>query len=115
MRDRHAVQAAGGTTAGGAGDLAPDAWFNDYKLNLKASCIMVYHCLGSFTSGASVFPGMLGASFTFPCSSLYSGNKPALMQLTGFSYAEKHNLRAFTSTLALEQRLRRVAMPLQMP
>lgn len=80
MRDRHAVQDAGGIIAV-VGDLAHNVCFKDHELNAKAGCTMVYHYLESFASGTIIFPVMLSASLTLPGSSLYSGRRPALMQL----------------------------------
>lgn len=90
------VHAAGGTTAGVVGDLDPDAWFKDYELNVKASYIVVHHYLKSCKAGTLIFLGTLGASFTFPRLSSYSGSKLALMKLAEFLDAEKPELRVFT-------------------
>ncbi|KAF1358372.1 NAD(P)-binding protein [Lizonia empirigonia] len=90
------VHAAGGTTAGVVGDLDPDAWFKDYELNVKASYIVVHHYLKSCKAGTIIFLGTLGASFTFPGLSSYSGSKLALMKLAEFLGAEKPELRVFT-------------------
>lgn len=91
------VHAAGGTTTGGVvGDLEPDAWFRDYELNVKASYNVVHEYLQFSTAGTIIFLGTLGASFTFPGRSSYSGSKLALMKLAEFLDAEKPTLRVFT-------------------
>lgn len=90
------VHAAGSTTTGTVGDLEPDVWFKDYELNVKASYILVHQYLKTTTSGTVVFLGTLGASFTFPGMSAYSGSKLALMKLAEFLDAEKPDLRVFT-------------------
>jgi NAD(P)-dependent dehydrogenase (short-subunit alcohol dehydrogenase family) len=90
------IHAAGSTTSGVVGDLDPEAWFRDYELNVKASYVLVHHYLKVFKSGTIIFLGTLGASFTFPGMSAYSGSKLALMKLAEFLDAEKPDLRVFT-------------------
>jgi NAD(P)-dependent dehydrogenase (short-subunit alcohol dehydrogenase family) len=90
------VHAAGSTTSGVVGDLEPNAWFRDYELNVKASYILVHHYLKVSKTGTVIFLGTLGASFTFPGMSAYSGSKLALMKLAEFLDTEKPDLRVFT-------------------
>ena len=90
------VHAAGSTTTGVVGDLKPDVWFKDYELNVKGSYILVHHYLRSFTTGTVIFLSTLGASFTFPGMSAYSGSKLALIKLAEYLDAEKPDLRVFT-------------------
>jgi NAD(P)-dependent dehydrogenase (short-subunit alcohol dehydrogenase family) len=90
------VHAAGSATTGVVGDLEPDTWFKDYELNVKGSYILVHHYLKSFTTGTVIFLSTLGASFTFPGMSAYSGSKLALMKLAEYLDTEKPDLRVFT-------------------
>ncbi|KAH6639400.1 hypothetical protein C7974DRAFT_388438 [Boeremia exigua] len=90
------IHAAGTTTSGVAGDLDPQTWFKDYELNVKASYIVVHQYLKTTQTGTVIFLGTLGASFTFPGMSAYSGSKLALMKLAEYLDAEKPNLRVFT-------------------
>lgn len=90
------VHAAGGTTTGVVGDLEPDEWFKDYELNVKASYTLLHHYLKSSTAGTVIFLGTLGASFTFPGMSAYSGSKLALMKFAEALDAEQPDLRVFT-------------------
>ncbi|KAJ4324424.1 hypothetical protein N0V94_001322 [Neodidymelliopsis sp. IMI 364377] len=90
------VHAAGGTTTGAVGDLEPDAWFHDYELNVKASYTVVHHYLKLSPTGTIIFLGTLGASFTFPGMSAYSGSKLALMKLAEALDAERPDIRVFT-------------------
>lgn len=90
------VHAAGKATEGVVGDLEPQAWFTDYELNVKASYIVVHHYLKTSRTGTIIFLGTLGASFTFPGMSAYSGSKLALMKLAEFLDVEQPNLRVFT-------------------
>ncbi|UPX17179.1 uncharacterized protein EKO05_0007551 [Ascochyta rabiei] len=79
------VHAAGGTTTG-----------VDYELNVKASYTVAHYYLKSSPGGSIIFLGTLGAPFTFPGLSSYSGSKLALMKLAEFLDAEKPKFRVFT-------------------
>lgn len=90
------VHAAGKATEGVVGDLEPQTWFRDYELNVKASYSVVHQYLKISRAGTVIFLGTLGASFTFPGMSAYSGSKLALMKLAEFLDAEHPDLRVFT-------------------
>lgn len=90
------VHAAGSTTSGVVGDLKPEAWLKDYKLNVRTSYIVVHRYLYVSKAGTIIFLGMLGASFTFPNMSAYSGSKLALLKLAEFLDAEKPKVRVST-------------------
>lgn len=57
---------------------------------------MVHRYLKVFQGRHHHLLGTLGASFTFPDMSAYSGSKLALMKLAEFLDAEKPNVRVFT-------------------
>lgn len=90
------VHAAGSTTTGVVGETEPQTWFKDYEVNVKATYNVVHHYLKRTEAGTIIFLGTLGASFTFPGMSAYSGSKLALMKLAEFLDAERLNLRVFT-------------------
>ncbi|KZM25066.1 oxidoreductase [Ascochyta rabiei] len=68
----------------------------DYELNVKASYTVAHYYLKSSPGGSIIFLGTLGAPFTFPGLSSYSGSKLALMKLAEFLDAEKPKFRVFT-------------------
>ncbi|KAG9201516.1 hypothetical protein G6514_005714 [Epicoccum nigrum] len=92
------LHAAGSFAGGPVGDIEPNAWFNDYEVNVKGSYTLAYYYLKSLASGSGTYItlGTLGASFTAPGMSSYSGSKMALLKLAGYLDAEKSNLRVFT-------------------
>lgn len=92
------LHAAGSFAGGPVGDIEPNAWFNDYEVNVKGSYTLAYYYLKSVASGSGTFIilGTLGASFTAPGMSSYSGSKMALLKLAEYLDAEKSNLRVFT-------------------
>jgi NAD(P)-dependent dehydrogenase (short-subunit alcohol dehydrogenase family) len=90
------VHAAGSLAAGPVGDLEPSTWFHDFEVNVKGSYILVHYYLKAVESGTLIIIGTLGASFTAPGMSAYSGSKMALLKLAEYLDAEQPNLRVFT-------------------
>lgn len=74
----------------------PNAWFQGYEVNVKGSYILVHQYLKAVSNGTIIFLNTLGASFTFPGMSSYSGSKMALLKLAEFLDAEKPDLRVFS-------------------
>jgi len=81
---------------GPVGDLEPNVWFSDFEVNVKGTYILAHYYLKSVESGTLVMVGTLGASFTAPGMSAYSGSKMAMLKLAEYLDAEKQNLRVFT-------------------
>lgn len=92
------VHAAGSMVGGPFGGLEPNALFSDYEVNVKGSYILVHYYLKTLgnNSGTLIVLGTLGASFTVPGMSAYSGSKMALLKLAEYLDAEQPNLRVFT-------------------
>ncbi|KAF2203381.1 NAD(P)-binding protein [Delitschia confertaspora ATCC 74209] len=90
------VHTAGSMVGGPVGDLPPNEWFRDFEVNVKGSYILAHYYLKLGQSGTLIILGTLGASFTVPGMSAYSGSKMALLKLAEYLDAEKPNLRVFT-------------------
>ena len=92
------LHAAGSLAGGAVGDMSPSEWFRDYEINVKGSYILVHYYLKTLgtATGTFIIVGTLGASFTAPGMSAYSGSKMALLKLAEYLDAEKANLRVFT-------------------
>ena len=90
------LHAAGSVVGGPVGDLEPSVWFSDFEVNVKGSYILAHYYLKAVASGTLIILGTLGASFTAPGMSDYSGSKMALLKLAEYLDAEKSNLRVFT-------------------
>lgn len=78
------LHAAGSMIEGPVGDLPPNTWFSDYEVNVKASYILAHYYLKAVGAGTIIFLGTLGASFTAPGMSAYSGSKMALLKLAEY-------------------------------
>lgn len=90
------LHAAGSMVGGSAGDIDPSTWFSDFEVNVKAAYVLTHYYLKAVESGTLIFLGTLGASFTVPGMSAYSGSKMALLKLAEYLDAEKPKLRVFT-------------------
>jgi NADP-dependent 3-hydroxy acid dehydrogenase YdfG len=86
------LHAAGSMVGGPVGDLEPSAWFSDYEVNVKGSYTLAHYYLKAVPAGTLIFMGTLGASFTFPGLSAYSGSKMALIKLAEYLDAGKVTL-----------------------
>lgn len=81
---------------GPVGDLEPNVWFSDFEVNVKGTYILAHYYLKAVESGTLIMIGTLGASFTAPGMSAYSGSKMAMLKLAEYLDAEQPNLRVFT-------------------
>lgn len=90
------LHAAGSMVGGPVGDLEPNVWFSDFEVNVKGTYILAHYYLKAVESGTLIMIGTLGASFTAPGMSAYSGSKMAMLKLAEYLDAEQPNLRVFT-------------------
>ncbi|KAI9685952.1 MAG: hypothetical protein M1820_010707 [Bogoriella megaspora] len=91
------VNTAGTMTGGPVGDLDTKAWWTDYEVNVKGTYVLAHHFLSTFNStGTFINLVSMGASFTVPGISAYSGSKLAAIKLVEYLDTEKPELRAFS-------------------
>ncbi|KAF2228574.1 NAD(P)-binding protein [Viridothelium virens] len=91
------VNAAGTMTGGPIGDLDPKTWWLNYEVNVKGAYILAHNFIKAFGgSGTIINLVSMGASFTVPGISAYSGSKLAVCKLDEYLDAEKPNLRVFS-------------------
>ncbi|KAK2753230.1 hypothetical protein FQN54_007921 [Arachnomyces sp. PD_36] len=91
------AHAAGSMGGGTVGELDPTTWFNDYEVNVKGTYILAHYFIKAF-GGEGTFISLvsLGASFTFPGMSSYSGSKMGAIKLAEYLDAEQPKLRVFS-------------------